>query len=204
MLFASFFNPPQGQWKIMKSIISLKSIKSIELTTKKLLLSIFIDWPFQSISYRQLSNYWLVFRYLFLSASSGRVGTEQVIVGRGWLEIWQFFFLPFLHSSLVWNNLFQIKYMIDSKIVVGLEIPIGFEAKKAIFVRVRCRGETGIEGTSPPSRKCHGNGGLPRLCSVPTGILEFLLKNLTKSWRHMLYRETQYFGTSNALISDNK
>lgn len=80
--------------------------------------------------------------------------------------------------------------MIDSQIVVGLEIPIGFEfifesKKMSIFMRVgtmrvsRSWRETVIEGTSPLSRKYHG--GLPRLCSVPTGILQFLLKNLSKS-----------------------
>ena len=152
----------------------------------------------------------MVFRYLFLSTALVRPCRNRTGDHGAWLAWNLTVFLPFLHSSLVWNNLFQIKYMIDSKNVVGLEIPIGFEfifwkPKKKIKgnfcpSEVSWR-ETGIEGTSPLSRKCHG--GLPRLCSVPTGILQFLLKNLSKSWGHMLYRETQYFGTSNALISDN-
>ena len=139
---------------IMKSIISLKSIKSIALTTKKVVvidfcrLTVSVDINENVIidNYRIID--WFSDICFYRLHSSSRVGTEQVIVGRGWFEIWQFF-LPFLHSSLVWNNLFQIKYMIDSKNVVGLEIPIGFEfifwkpkkKLKAIFVRVRCRGE---------------------------------------------------------------
>ena len=89
--------------------------------------------------YRQLSNYWLVFRYLFLSTALVKPCRNRT-GDRGARLAWNLtvFFLPFLHSSLVWNNLFQVKYMIDSKIVVGLEIPIGF---KANFFRVRCRGE---------------------------------------------------------------
>ena len=113
----------------MKSIISLKSIKFIALTTKTVVvidfyrLTVSVDINENVI----IDNYgiidWFSDICFYRLHSSGRVSTEQVIVGCGWLEIWKFF-LPFLHSSLVWNNLFLVKYMIDSKIVVELEIPI--------------------------------------------------------------------------------
>ena len=140
----------------MKSIISLKSIKSIALTTKKVVvidfcrLTVSVDINENVIidNYR-ITGYWLVFRYLFLSTALVRPCRNRTGDHGAWLAWNLTVFLPFLHSSLVWNNLFQIKYMIDSKNVVGLEIPIGFEfifwkpkkKLKAIFVRVRCRGE---------------------------------------------------------------
>ena len=118
----------------MKSIISLKSIKSIALTTKKVVvidfcrLTVSVDINENVIidNYR-ITGYWLVFRYLFLSTALVRPCRNRTGDHGAWLAWNLTVFLPFLHSSLVWNNLFQIKYMIDSKNVVGLEIPIGFE-----------------------------------------------------------------------------
>ena len=125
----------------MKSIISLKSIKFIALTTKTVVvidfyrLTVSVDINENVI----IDNYgiidWFSDICFYRLHSSGRVSTEQVIVGCGWLEIWKFF-LPFLHSSLVWNNLFLVKYMIDSNIVVELEIPIEKDRKGNL-----CRGE---------------------------------------------------------------
>ena len=78
---------------IMKSIISLKSIKSIALTTKKVVvidfcrLTVSVDINENVIidNYRIID--WFSDICFYRLHSSGRVGTEQVIMGRGWLEI---------------------------------------------------------------------------------------------------------------------
>ena len=101
---------PQGQWKIMKSIISSKSIKSIALTTKKVVvidfyrLTVSVDINENLIidNYRIID--WFSDICFYRLHPSGRVGTEQVIVGRGWLEIWQFFFCLALWSGTTFSK----------------------------------------------------------------------------------------------------
>ena len=200
----------------MKSIISLKSIKSIALTTKKVVvidfyrLTVSVDINENVImdNYRIID--WFSDICFYISTALVRPCRNRTGDRGAWL-VWNLtVFLPFLHSSLVWNNLFQIKYMIDSKNVVGLEIAIGFEfifwkpkkKLKAIFVRVRCRGER-LELRAPVHYRAIVMAAVHTCVRFQQVFCSCYWQNLSKSWGHMLYRETQYFGTSNALISDN-
>ena len=77
----------------MKSIISLKSIKSIALTTKKVVvidfyrLTVSVDINENVIIHNYRIIDWFSDICFYRLHSSSRVGTEQVIVGRGWFEI---------------------------------------------------------------------------------------------------------------------